>query len=189
MQVVEPKAAEYLAGLPVSVEFYPSVEDQVHIALRFAQSSAGDRSMWAYHAFLTINAVAFPAFLLLQEYIVWAAAVFLINLTALLFVFPQSNRDSYSKYYETLFGNRENVPARVELTNGGVMYTADGGYSFWPWERILSVEETDESIFFYIDGNGFGVRKSGFAYRDDERSFFEIATARVGTATVHSLPK
>ena len=189
MQIVETKAAENLTGLPVSVEFYPSVEDQVHVALRFAQSSVADRGVRVYQAFLFVNAVAFPAFLLMQGYVIWAVAIFLINLIALLFVLPRADRDSYKKYYETQFGNRENVPARVELTNDGVSYAADGGYCFWPWERIVSVEETAESIYFYQDGNGFGVRKSGFAYRDEERSFFEIAKARVGHREYNSLPK
>lgn len=168
------------SDITFSVEFYPSVDDQVHVALRIGGSVNTDTiATKAYQLFLIINVIAFPAFLLLQQYVFWAASVFVLNLAAIFLLIPRVNSDSHKKYYSQLYGNRENVPARVDLTNEGILYTADGGYSFWPWNRIDSIEETNESIYFYFDGNGFAVRKSGFAYDEQKKLFLDFAYAQV----------
>ena len=99
-----------------------------------------------------------------------------------MFIIPRVNSDGYRKYYEHLYGNRENQIATVELSSAGIRYWSDGAESFWPWRRINSVEETDESIFFYFDGNGFAVRKSGFAYPDESVTFVNFAQGHLSEA-------
>lgn len=171
-----------------SVEFYPAVEDHVHIAQRIGGSIKQKRSaLWAYWGFLLVNVIAFPAFLLFEQYI-WAAAfIFVLNAALVLLIMPRVEGDSLTEYYSQVFGNRVRVPARVDLTDEGIHYSADGAECYWPWGRISGVEETESSIYFYFDGNGFAVRKSGFAYHDDARSFFEYAESRFDRTRHRSL--
>ncbi len=173
-----------------TVEFYPSVDDQVYVSLRIndaVRPKVG--TTYAYQAFLFINAIAFPAFLLFSEYVIAAAVVFSFNVAALLIMLPRVNADHFRVYYEQLFGDRGKFSARVDLTPLGVNYSSDDGTSVWPWQKIRGIEETAEAIYFFIDGNGFGVQKSGFAYREDERAFFKFAQERARRHQQRSLPK
>jgi len=173
-----------------TVEFYPTVDDQVYVSLRINDAVKPKAiTTYAFQAFLFVNAVAFPAFLLFSGYVVAAAIIFAINFVAFTFILPRANTDHHRDYYQQLFGEREKFPARVELTTEGVNYSAEGGTSFWPWRKIRGIEETAEAIYFFIDGNGFGVQKSGFAYRDDERAFFEFAQEQVRRHQQRSLPE
>ena len=101
--------------------------------------------------------------------------VFILNLVAVSLILPRVESARYRKYYEALFGNREREIAKVTLTDAGLRYSADGAESFWPWERIRQIEETEDSIFFYCDGNGFGVAKGGFPYQQDAARFLLFA--------------
>lgn len=163
-----------------SVEFYPTVDDHVYVSLRIdAAVKPKAITTYAYQAFLFINAIAFPAFLLFSGYPLAGALLFVLNVAAVTLIIPRATPDYLREYYEQLFGEREKFPARVELTTEGVNCSAEGGTSFWPWRKIRGIEETKEAIYFFIDGNGFGVQKNGFAYRDDERAFFEFAQEQV----------
>lgn len=173
-----------------SVEFYPTVDDQVYVSLRINDAvNPKAITTYAYQAFLFINGIAFPAFLLFSDYRLAAAVVFVFNVAALLFMLPRANSDHFRVYYEQIIGDREKFPVRVELTTEGVNTSSEGGTSFWPWRKIRGIEETKEAIYFFIDGNGFGVQKSGFAYREDERAFFEFAQEQVQTHQRRSLPE
>lgn len=177
--MVEQRTTEAISRTPDvrhSVEFYPTVDDQVYVSLQINNAVKPKAATnYAFQAFLFINAIAFPAYLLFSGYVVATAIVFAINFVAFTFILPRANTDHHRDYYQQLFGDREKYPARVELTTEGVNYSAEGGTSFWPWRKIRGIEETNEAIYFFIDGNGFGVQKSGFAYREEERAFFEFA--------------
>lgn len=163
-----------------SVEFYPTVDDQVYVSLRINDAvNPKAITTYAYQAFLFINAIAFPAFLLFSGYPLAAAVLFVLNVAAVTLIIPRASSDNLRAYYEQIIGDREKFPARIELTPEGVNYSAEGGTSFWPWRKIRAIEETDDAIYFFIDGNGFGVQKSGFAYREEERAFFEFAQEQV----------
>lgn len=191
--MVEQLTTESISRTPVvrhSVEFYPTVDDQVYVSLRIDDAVKPKAiTTYAYQAFLFINAIAFPAFLLFSDYRLAAAVVFVFNVAAVIMIIPRANTDYHRDYYQQLFGGREKFPARVELTLEGVNYTSEGGTSFWPWRTIRAIEETKEAIYFFIDGNGFGVQKSGFAYRDDERAFFEFAQEQVRAHRQRTLPE
>jgi hypothetical protein len=158
------------------VEFYPSIEDNVHVAARVGASVTPKTiATYAYQLFLLVNAIIFPAFLIFSNLVLLGAVVFLLNLVVLAFIVRRASTDSIREYYRRIYGNRENRVARVELTQEGIKYSADGGWSFWPWRRITAIEETRDSIFFYFDGNGFGVRTSGFAYDEEMKTFLQTA--------------
>lgn len=158
------------------VEFYPSVDDHVHIANRLSSSvPTSTLTVYSYYAFLFLNTIVFPVFLWFNEYLLAGLIVFLLNILTLMFIVPRANSDSYRKYYEHLYGNRENEIATVELSSAGINYYSDGAETFWPWQRINSIEETDQSIYFFHEGNGFAVSKSGFAYPHDSTEFIDFA--------------
>ena len=159
-----------------SVEFYPSTDDYVHIAIKTSQSVPTPTPIkFAYQAFLVINAVGFPAFLWFNEFFLAGLLLLALNVAALAWVIPWFTAGGLRKFYEHTVGPRENRIARVEISREGISYWADDAEVFWPWRRITSIEETDEAIFFFFPGNGLAVRKSGFAYHDEEVAFLRAA--------------
>jgi hypothetical protein len=167
---------EQLPSDKLTVEFYPSVDDYVHIALRVSGSARPSTlTAYAYYAFLLVNLIAFPVFLSYVDYPITAFAVFTVNTAALLLLIPRVNKSSFEEYYSQIIGDREKAVARVVLSIEGVRYTADGGEFFMPWDRITEIEDTPDAIYLYFPGNGFGVRKTGFAYVEDEKYFLQSA--------------
>jgi hypothetical protein len=159
------------------VEFYPSADDYVHIASKIgAEVPTPPLIKYSYLFFLLLNTVGFPAFLWFNDFLLAGVLLLALNIVALQWVIPWFTTGSLRKYYEHTMGPREKSVARVELSAEGVSYSSDEAETFWPWRRILAIEETDEAIYFYFLGNGFAVRKSGFAYRDEQVAFMNAAT-------------
>ena len=173
-----------------SVEFYPSTDDYVHIALKTSESVPTPTPIkFAYQTFLVINAIGFPAFLWFNEFFLAGLLLLGINITALAWVIPWSTAAGLRKYYEHMVGHRENKIARVEISRAGISYWAEDGEGFYPWHRITSIDETDEAIFFFFPGNGLAVRKSGFAYHDDELDFLRTARGYLEASHPQGLSK
>jgi hypothetical protein len=171
----------------LSVEFYPSIEDQIHVARTLNSSvHANGSTVYLYKLFLVLNSIVFPAFLFFKDYIMVGLIVFATNVILVAFIVPRASAAYYRKYYSSLYGDRESKIARVDLTPKGISYTADEADSFWPWHRIKKIEETEESIYFYFDGSGFGVRKAGFAYLEEKNAFVELAR-RLQTSSIRQL--
>jgi hypothetical protein len=167
----------------LEVEFYPSVEDYVHIGSRVTASVGTPATIqYIYQGFLFINAVGFPAFLWFNNYYLIGIVIAVLNIAALAWLIPWSIRDGYRAYYEQVIGPREKEIARVKLNSAGIRYTSDNGETFLPWQRITAIEETDDAIFFFFAGNGLAVRKSGFAYRGEQDAFTRFARANLDSA-------
>lgn len=173
----------------LAVEFYPSSDDYAYIALRVGHSvKAPTWTAYAYTVFLLLNVIGFPAFLWFTEHFSLGLIVFAIEVATVLFLFPKANSEHYKSYYSRIFGNREKKIATVELADTGVTYSSDGAMAFWPWYRISAVEESDEAVYFFFDGNGFAVRKNGFAYREDAAEFVAFSRAAIASAATEKLP-
>ena len=167
---------EQLTNEKLEVEFFLSVDDFVHIALKVNSSvQPNTLTTYAYYFFLISNVILFPVFLWLGDYFVLGAIVFALNVAAVTYLIPKLNADGYREYYRQLIGDREDHPATVELSVEGINYVADEGQCFWPWKRITEIEETPESIYFYFEGNGIAVRKTGFAYFEQQEVFTRFA--------------
>jgi len=159
-----------------SVEFYPSADDYAYIASTISKSvPVPPLIKYSYQLFLIVNAVFFPAFLWLNEFLIAGILVAALNVIALSRILPWVSSTGLRKFYDHVFRNRESEVARVEITSEGIHYSANGAETFWPWQRINAIEESDESIYFFFDGNGIAVRKSGFAYRDQQMEFLGFA--------------
>jgi hypothetical protein len=134
----------------LAVEFYPSVDDYVHIAERVSAAIETPPGIqYAYQFFLFINAVVFPGFLWFNDYYLAGILILAINIAALSWLIPWFTRGGYRAYFKQVVGPRENEIARVELNSEGIRYASDDGDSFMPWRRITAIEETDDAIFFF----------------------------------------
>ena len=165
------------------VEFYPSLEDFVYISQCISDTAkVAPATTYSYYVFLAINTIGFPVFLWFSDRFLVGTLVFLTNLLAIMFLIPRVNTDAYRKYFKTMFGDRGEKMALVELSTEGLRYSSHGATSFWAWHRLNLIEETDESIYFFEIGNGFSVRKSGFAYKEEERAFVTFAQECINSA-------
>src|SRR5687768_14597202 len=89
----------------IAVEFYPSIDDFVHIAERMSTSIKTPLLIqYAYQFFLFINAVAFPGFLWLSEYYLAGILILAVNIAALYWLIPWVTRDGYRAYYKQVIG-------------------------------------------------------------------------------------
>lgn len=171
-----------------AVEFYPSLDDYIYISTKLTNSiTSKPFTTYAYYVFLFTNTIVFPAYLWLNGYFGIGLGVFVLNFAAVRILVPRVNKDASRQYYAQLFGDSENKIARVELSDDGLLYDSEHCYSFWAWERIKSEEETEDSIFFFCDGNGLSVRKSGFAYDDQRKAFSEFAKIQLKPMRVGQL--
>jgi hypothetical protein len=167
----------------LSVEFYPSIDDHVHVSLKLGEAAAKTTlAAKLFNLFLLLNCIVFPAFLFINDYTISAILIFGINVLTVVFLVPRANSSSHREYYKKLYGNRENEIASVELSPEGIRYAADGCATFWSWHRVDLIEQTDDAVYFYLDGNGFGIRKAGFAYREEQDAFVDFANARIQDA-------
>ncbi len=172
----------------LAVEFYPAVDDYIHISQRVSASlKTPPVVQYAYQVFLFMNAGIFPGFLWFSDNYLAAVLILAMNVAALYWLIPWFARDGYRAYYEQVIGPRESEIARAELNSEGIRYSSDDGESFLPWRRITAIEETDDAIFFFFAGNGFAVRKSGFAYRGEQDAFTRFARSNFAAAQNHQL--
>ena len=188
MQVETSSSRQHFPDAVHVVEFYPSLDDYIYVSTKLTASiPSTPLTTYSYYAFLLLNTIIFPAFLWLNGYFLGGLFVFVVNMVAVAALMPRVNSDAMRKYYATLFGKREDRIARVELSNDGVIYSANHCYSFWAWECIESVEETEDSILLFSEGNGLGIRKNGFAYQDEQKQFSEFARSQVKGSAVSQL--
>ena len=165
---------------PITVEFYPSLDDYAYVA-----TSIHNRALsppiykYATYAFLLVNLIAFPAYLFFTLHLFAGVFIFVLNFVIVNIFLPQLLRSSVRDFYERHIPERENKIAVVELSESGVRYWQDDIETYYAWKRFTNIEETADSIFFFYSGNGFGVRKSGFAYRQLERDFYTFAYSKI----------
>lgn len=80
-------------------------------------------------------------------------------------------------YYQEQFGARESFPLELELTDSGIWTKQMGIQIIFEWPNVEEIEETEESIDFYMrDGSGgIFVKKSDFPSVDEQLRFKEMA--------------
>jgi len=106
----------------------------------------------------------------------------MLNLAIAGLFIPAILKSDYRRFFTTLYGNFENEIVRVELNGRGLGISHQGDSSFHLWRNIKRIEETPESIFFYFtNGRGIGVRKSGFAYDQQKNEFLGFARQQLKT--------
>jgi len=166
-----------ITGSSYSVEFYPSIDDLVHITQATRKSyKLPFVSQYALQIFLFINMIGFPATLWFFGWFLAGLLVLALNLGIAGLFIPTILKADYRRFFATLYGNFENEIVRVEVSERGLGSTHLGDSSFHLWKNVKRIEETQESIFFYFaNGRGIAVRKSGFAYDKQKNEFLGFA--------------
>lgn len=165
------------------VEFYQSVDDFVKIAEKMANEfPLPSFGKLALQGFVVLNQIGTPAILFAFDLWLPAVIVFVLNTLLLVGVLPAINKADYRRYYLHHFKDLERHIATVEIHPRGLWYQAGSASSFISWDNFTSVEEEEETIYFYmLGGNGIPVRKNGFAYEVDKNEFVALALERVGS--------
>ena len=160
-----------------SVEFYPSIDDLVHITEATRKNyKLPFVSKYALQVFLFINMIGFPATLWFFGWFLAGLLVMGLNLSIAALFIPVILKADYKRFFRTLYGNFENEIVRVELNERGLGSSHQGDSSFHLWRNVKRIEETQESIFFYFtNGRGIAIRKSGFAYEQQKNEFLGFA--------------
>ena len=162
------------------VEFYPSLDDFIHVAAR-TNKTAGSSKILTYttYAFLIVNMILFPAYLWMNDYFFVGLCIFALNMITFVVVLPKLSSASNKVAFSKMYGFREKELAFVRLNDSGLEYSSDEASTFFPWRRMTGFEETEDSLFIYVQAGGFGIRKSGFAYREEMERFKDFALKNI----------
>jgi hypothetical protein len=166
-----------ITGSSYSVEFYPSIDDLVHITQATRKTyKLPFVSQYALQTFLFINMIGFPATLWFFGWFLAGLLVLALNLGIAGLFIPAIVKADYRRFFTTLYGNFENEIVRVEISERGLGSSHLGDSSFHLWKNVKRIEESSDSIFFYLaNGRGIAVRKSGFAYDLQKNEFLGFA--------------
>ena len=170
-----------ITGSSYSVEFYPSIDDLVHITQATRKAyKLPFVSQYALQIFLFINMIGCPTILWFFGWFLAGLLVLALNLGIAGLFIPAIAKADYRRFFTTLYGNFENEIVRVELSERGFGSSHLGDSSFHLWKNVKRVEETSDSIFFYLaNGRGIAVRKSGFAYDQQKNEFLAFARQKL----------
>jgi hypothetical protein len=113
-----------------------------------------------------------------RGYLLPAFIVFMVGGIFVIFLLPQSESNSYRKYYRNL-ARDERTETEVELLENGIWCARDGDESLTAWKNITGIQEGRDSIYFFVKHSGFPVRKEAFESEEQEKSFVNLAKERV----------
>lgn len=168
----------------MKAEFIPQISDYLFIYETLNAGKRYDlRLKWIYSFFLFINAIVFPAYLMLNEHYLWAAAVFLFNLAAYFFLTSVYWKMGVERAYSERLSHILDKPMTIELTHAGVVCTHNGNSSIAIWTNITNIVETEESIYLFFRHNASFVRKEAFVTADELKSFLNFARENVTPKT------
>ena len=177
------EALEVRTSKVLSVEFHPSIDDLVHISQTHAKKyTLPSLTKLGLQTFFILNSVGLPALLIYADFFGAALAAFAVNIALAVFLLPQLVKTDYRRYYRAHFGDIENEIIRVELHESGVACKHLADSSFYAWKNFTNLEETKDSLIFYMTGGrGLAVRKNGFAYDSERAEFLAFARDRIPT--------
>lgn len=165
---------------PIKVSFYPVTDDYAYIAEQVNKAyKFPTRAQYALNVFLALNFAGLPAVLWYFDQFIAGLVVFVVNLLFAVFFLPSVLSADYKRYFRLLFGDSENEVAEVELTEDGVWCRHSDSSSFTSWKKITRLEETKNSIYFFLDHSGVAVSKSGFGYDEEKNRFLSFAKSHV----------
>lgn len=161
-----------------------SVEDCIFIANFINQKNNIRENGWyqLYTYYFYINCFAFSAFLLFLEYYLAGFILFLANLFFFMFISDKINKESQKSFYLNFFAGDKFKETEIELLESGVSCKSIDGNSFLPWQNILEIVETPQSIYFFTKSNGLTITKDSFEFESNMHEFLIFAKARVSRA-------
>lgn len=160
----------------MKVRFRPSVDDYLYVASKINRADY-DRSFhrYLYIAFLSINTIGFPAFLIYTDHEWLGLIVFGINLSLYLFGIAGVNEKMLTKFYHRAMDGSDDAMVVVEVLPDRLVRECDGDTTMLAWKNISDIKETESSIYFMFRGGAVAVRRSGFADDSEKEIFVALA--------------
>lgn len=161
---------------PIKVTFIPVREDYIYVSRAITSSISNSRpTNYLYRAFLILNAVCFPAYLIFTGYPIAGLSIFAANVIIFLFLVPLGERKKDEKFYDKLYKDIGDHPVEIELTAEGISVRSDGDDGLIAWKNISNIQESRETVYFFATSTGMPVRKSAFESEEQQAEFMDTA--------------
>lgn len=165
-----------------SVEFYPSLDDYITVAIERGKKHNAYTS-WAkiaLQSFLIVNAIGLPVVLLIYGHPLLTIATLVLNIFLASFFLPKIVRFDYRRFFRSLYGEDfEDELIRVDLTHRGIVAHLRGDFGFYAWKNVTGIEDNGDAILIHFPTVSLPIRKSGFAYQEAQQLFLDYVRTRV----------
>lgn len=172
----------------IKISYYPDVE-----AMAYAIERNGRRyklpgiAQYGLFVFLFLNIAGLPFALFTFGFGLLALAILAANCIFAIFVLPRLLKTDYKRYIRTFYGDIENRLAEIELTPDGLWSRLDGDSTFFRWETVRDVEDTETAVHIYLGPVSLSIPSSAFAYREQQTEFAKFAYSRSKAAMATQL--
>ena len=177
----EPPAERHEQNLKVS--YYPDVDAMAYAIERNSKRyKLPSIAQFGMFAFLFLNIGGLPLALFSLGFGALALAVLISNCIFAVFILPRLLKTDYKRYIKTFYGDIENRLAEIELTRDGLWSRLDGDFTFFRWETVREVEDTDTAVHLYLGASSLSIPSSAFAYREQQKDFARFAYSHAKAA-------
>ena len=172
----------------LKVSYYPDID-----AMAYAIERNGRRyklpsiAQYGLLAFLFLNIGGLPLALFTLGFGALALAVLISNCIFAIFILPRMLKTDYKRYIRTFYGDIENRLAEIELTRDGLWSRLDGDFTFFRWETVREVEDTETAVHIYLGPVSLSIPSSAFPYREQQKEFARFAYSHSSAAKAAQL--
>lgn len=167
-------------------DFDELADASAKISQRYATSSI---TTFVMAVFLVFNTIVTPLLLLLQGAGTAALIVCLLNVLIASVFIKQTIKLDARRFFRRMHEEIGEQIVEVELSEEGISCRTDLDRLFYSWKSVVSIDESPKAIHLMLRASVLPIMKSGFAYREDERAFFEFAQEQVRRHQQRSLPE
>ena len=177
----------------MQVQFEYTIDDMVDVQLRVLKRSRAARSWRGRDLVMTSLLSGAVLFAVIPEGFTGRAIMGCIGLSLGALLYPILNertvRRRLRKFCEEKAGSSKTFLCEVELNDSGVHTKSNGTQLIYPWDKVMDVQETGESVDFYSEFGGLlVVRKRAFTSPEEQEKFVELANRYVKASHLGSEP-
>ena len=172
----------------IKISYYPDID-----AMAYAIARNGRRyklpsiAQYGMFAFLFLNIAGLPLALFTLGFGLLSLAVLTANCIFAIFILPRLLKTDYRRYIRTYYGDIENRLAEIELTPDGLWSRLDGDFTFFRWETVREVEDTETAVHLYLGPSSLSIPSSAFPYREQQTEFARFAYSHAKAARASQL--
>ena len=186
--VEDPELPSSSPGHSLKIAYYPDIEAMAYAIERNArQYKLPSVAQYGMFAFLFLNIGGLPLALFSLGFGSLALAVLISNCIFAIFILPRLLKTDYKRYIRTFYGDIESRLAEIELTEDGLWSRLDGDFTFFRWETVREIEETEMAVHLYLGASSLSIPSSAFAYREQQKEFARFAYSRSRAAGARQL--
>lgn len=167
----------------IKISYYPDID-----AMAYAIERNGRRyklpniAQYGLFAFLFLNIAGLPFAMFTFGFGLLALAILAANCIFAIFVLPRLLKTDYKRYIRTFYGDIENRLAEIEMTPDGLWSRLDGDFTFFRWETVREVEDTEKAVHIYLGPVSLSIPSSAFPYREQQTEFAKFAHSHSNAA-------